>query len=530
MSRPQRHPKTGVFYYRRAIPGDLRKFYSPRPNGKGPWEEKRSLGTKDAGEARVRHAQVAAEIEAKWAGFRAGRVVLTQKQITALAGEAYRELVQRFRDEPNEASFWETLLKVKAGVRSEKRLEQWVGVVVDELLESKGLLIDAESRARLLVAYHGALMQAMARLKRHAEGDYTPDPLASRFPEFEAVRREVPQTATDGVSLRGLLEGWWAEARQAHIKPSTYAGYRTSVEKLIRFVGHDDASRITSEDVVAFKDARLKEINSRNGKPISAKTVKDCDLAGLRSVLKWGVTNKRLSINAAQGITIKLGKPPKLRNKGFTDEEAIALLTAAHYYAPGREHPKLASAKRWVFWVCAYTGARLGEIVQLRREDVRKEGNLWVIQITPSAGTVKTNEARDVPLHPHLVELGFPAFVKASDRGHLFITPHATNGFVGPWRTAKNRLIEMARKIVTDPNVPPTHGWRHRWKTLARAARIDKEMRDYIQGHAAGDVAAGYGGHWLTVLAEEIAKIPAVVIPPKPIHEAAPKAQRRRAV
>jgi hypothetical protein len=106
MACPWKHPKTGVYYYRRAVPGDLRKFYSSRPGSKGPWEEKRSLGTKDAGEARVRHAQVAAEIEAKWAGFRAGRVVLTQKQITALAGEAYRELVQRFRDEPNEASFW----------------------------------------------------------------------------------------------------------------------------------------------------------------------------------------------------------------------------------------------------------------------------------------------------------------------------------------------------------------------------------------------------------------------------------------
>ena len=40
MSRPHKHPKTGVYYFRRAVPADLRTIIGKR-------EELRSLGTKD---------------------------------------------------------------------------------------------------------------------------------------------------------------------------------------------------------------------------------------------------------------------------------------------------------------------------------------------------------------------------------------------------------------------------------------------------------------------------------------------------
>ena len=54
---------------------------------------------------------------------------------------------------------------------------------------------------------------------------------------------------------------------------------------------------------------------------------------------------------------------------------------------------------------------------RVRRRDVRRVGGLWVIHITPDAGTQKANEARGVVLHPQLVELGSPMFVEASAEG-----------------------------------------------------------------------------------------------------------------
>ena len=144
--------------------------------------------------------------------------------------------------------------------------------------------------------------------------------------------------------------------------------------------------------------------------------MKDSDLSGLKTFFGWAVSNRKLPSNPVTGITIKLGKPAKLRGKGFTDAEAKALLSAAVNLKRGSESPGTFAAKRWVPFLAAYTGARVGELAQLRKQDVTREGDHWVILISPEAGTVKTNEARKVVLHPHVVELGFPD-VRAGSAG-----------------------------------------------------------------------------------------------------------------
>ena len=65
------------------------------------------------------------------------------------------------------------------------------------------------------------------------------------------------------------------------------------------------------------------------------------------------------------------------------------------------------ACKRWVPWLCAYTGARPGEMTQLRGADVIERDGVHAIRITPAAGTVKGGTARIVPLHEHLIAQGF---------------------------------------------------------------------------------------------------------------------------
>ena len=93
---------------------------------------------------------------------------------------------------------------------------------------------------------------------------------------------------------------------------------------------------------------------------------------------------------------MKVGKKAKLRSKGFTDKEAIAILTVASAIIMPKRWAPTEAAKRWVPGLCCYSGARVGEMAQLRKQDVRQEDGRWTITITPEAGTVKTNEAHDV--------------------------------------------------------------------------------------------------------------------------------------
>jgi len=101
---------------------------------------------------------------------------------------------------------------------------------------------------------------------------------------------------------------------------------------------------------------------------VSPKTVEDSDLAGLKAVFGWAVSNRLLPSNPAEAIAIKLGKPKRLRSKGFTDAEAQAILKAASELQRGKETLKTFAAKRRVPWLCAYTGSRVGEMAQLRKQ------------------------------------------------------------------------------------------------------------------------------------------------------------------
>lgn len=51
----------------------------------------------------------------------------------------------------------------------------------------------------------------------------------------------------------------------------------------------------------------------------------------------------------------------------------------------------MVQTKRWVPLFCAFIGARVAEITQLRKEDLRQVDGMWVARITPNAGTVKSS-------------------------------------------------------------------------------------------------------------------------------------------
>lgn len=499
-----------------------------------------SLGTRDPAEAKIRQALAIAYLGTVWKALReaAAPVDLTNKQATALAGELYRAWADGEGRERTVAAEWDGERMVPASVTPAEEalffgaaaasldrlaatekpedLERPLGEIIDRLLLAKGIAsVTPEARAALLSTFYMALRDAFAARQRNAGGDYSPDPNAARFPEWQRPTSADPTPAQGSAktSLKDLVEDWWREAQAAQsAKPSTYESYRNTVANFVAFLKHEDASRVRPEDVIAFKDHRLNTINPRTGKPISAKTVKDSDLAGLKTVFGWGVTNLRIATNPATKITLKVGKPAKLRSKSLSDAEAKAILSAAMRLKKGSEQARTFAAKRWIPWLCAYTGARVGEVGQLRKEDVRCEDGVWVVHITPEAGTVKTNDARDVALHSHIVEQGFPAFVAASSPGHLFVKPGKNGNVRGPLKGMANHLREFIRTIVPDQGVAPNHGWRHRFKTVGLEAGIDHRILDAIQGQAARTVSETYGEVTVKTMAAAMAKFPKLAI------------------
>ena len=533
MSRPWKHPLTGVYYFRKVVPDGLRAQVGRR-------EWKQSLGTKDPGEARRKHAVEAMRVSQELDDLRRQIAALSAPPLAELdaatikrIGEAYYVHLLEEDDDQRLAGFrtperlpdtptptFEEYAADGAEFEASARHGYARGEVdafylseVDEVLSWDGfeVRLDPVSPSRKLVAreLQAAAIRAAKSKRERSNGEPVETPA---YPP--PLQKPTPAgSLTAAQPLLTLFADWWKEAKATGLKSSTHDNYRNTINKFIAFLGHDDAAKVTPNDVVRFKDHRLSTINARTGKPTSAKTVKDGDLAALKAVLGWGKANHHLATNAAEGITLKLKKRKRSsRGKGFTDDEAKALLKASDsYQGKPREKHKLYLAKRWIPWLCAYTGARVGEVIQLRKQDVRLEDGHYVVHIDPEAGTVKTDEPRDVVLHPHLIEKGFPDFVASSEDGYLFIDPPPDQDrVVRTLKARRNDMAEFARETVEDPNVQPNHGWRHRFTKVWIAAGLPERTMDYIEGHAPVNVSrkAYNADNTTTVQAMYLAKFP----------------------
>lgn len=488
MPSPMKRSQSSIYQFRRCIPRDVLKdapgMMLAIPVGErlvdkvvGPntVEIVVSLGTRDPREAKTREAEVAAYLDEVWDKLRSGETIrLTKRQAVALSGEVYREWLEIAGDDPGPPQLWEFMAKLNQGAMSGEfgrafmligkdarrrySLEQRFGALADSLVAKHAMMLDEQSRRLLVGEIARAMDQVTRQLARHANSDFRPDPDAERFPPLDPSELKASSTSkkrTSVVTFDGLIESRWREAEAVGSSPRTLSAWKSSFKHLKAFLGHDDAARVTKDDVFAFKDHRIAA-------GASVKTVRDSDLAALKSTFGWAVVNGKLPSNPAEGVTIKLGRQKdQKRPKGFTDTEAQAILARAkkHVASTSRRKVKSDAAIRWVPWLLAFTGARVGEISQLRKEDVLEHAGRWVIRITPDAGRVKTGQTRLVPLHKQVLDDGFVEFVRQSPEGHLFVTPKNPSAPDQAVKGLNNRMRILFREVVSDKDVSPsTHG------------------------------------------------------------------------
>lgn len=330
--------------------------------------------------------------------------------------------------------------------------------------------------------------EALSRVAERDEGDFTGKPSHPMIVNAQPVTDEKPP-----VQLKRLLTDYIASRKVIGKGRGIEKRWTPVFVDLVKFIGHNDARRLTKQNLMDWRDARLKAL--------SAKTVGHVYLASVRTVLKWAVENDKVETNVAEKVRQDVPKKQRSREKGFTDDEAVRILRAARDHVPAvtnnaatMEHPRTTVAKRWSPILCAFTGARIAEITQLRKQDFRKEGETHVMRIRPDAGTVKAGDYRDVPLHPQLIEMGFTDFVDASPDGPLFYPDRAGKNPANAARTVAGRISEWLQGLGVIPEgVAPSHGWRHRFKTVGQEQGISDRTLDAIQGHASKTAGDSYG-------------------------------------
>lgn len=396
---------------------------------------------------------------------------------------------------------------LKVGRPSRSQTNEWI---VQAIKEQRGWKFDERSAAHRNLRRIVARAQLEASRKEEQEITGAPRIIVDQTFAPEEYRLDKEQDRARPrrkVTLSSLFQGYVGERNPA---PATIKAWKRQLDAFIAYLGHDDASLVTTADVVRWKEHLLNGASGERRR-LSAKTVKDTYLSVIKTVYRWGCDNGKVRGNPAERVTVLAPRRMVTREKGLNDEEAKAILAATLSPPPSKLTSERKLARRWVPWICAYTGARVNEITQLRAEDVFKVRGIWVIRITPEAGSTKSHQARTVALHQHLIEQGFPAVV-AGRKGPLFYDPERYRGGSSGNPQAKKvgeYLARWVREIgVDDPVVLPNHGWRHRFKTQARLANMDPEIRDVIQGHSPRTVGEAYGDTFPEVSLREIAKLP----------------------
>jgi integrase len=527
----KRDAKSGSFKDRIRLPEDVRREYQALY---GPaWEEKfRGRAGTPLDKARAEHAAWAAKIKGRIAALRDKRVGnsvdLTQRQADALAGDWYREFTSKHSDNPGSPDgydivrydLWRTAVEAgdpetdEADFDDPEVLSEVATLArADQFLTDRGMALSQAGRTRFLASLVREFLAATAILERRARGDWGPDKHAETLlpsqPLGSPNGASRPAGSKARLSAMQLFEAWRVDRQPAASTVARWRGVFTTL----------NAMREPIQDA----EVAQQWLDSLKTEDRSASTVRGFWLRAARTVYAWAKRKRLIAVNPFEDCVVEVPRKAETRETGkaFTDAEVSTILQAALQI---EARTVWDAARRWVPWLCAYTGARVGELTQLRAKDVDLERK--AILISPDAGSVKNHKARVVPLHAHLVEMGFLDYVNRvrAEQGqdaplfyHKPTQPPLTTNHQTPAVRMRGRLGVWVRSLgINDPEIRPNHAWRHTFKTRAARAKIEQGIRDKIAGHAPRSTAEGYEHVTFEDMAEALKQFPRYAVAAHP--------------
>lgn len=506
MKHGKLHERDGRFTTRVGIPKELRPFIA------GGATELRFPHGSDPRAAKRNHPRVLAdmldqldrarEAKARAEGVTAVKALRARSPMSddQLARDHYRTRLamdDEFRNDPRYASggiddhFVNVLRDAVAGKASDEELQSIIGDAFRRYQHQGN--VDASPGStewrRIARVLASAEYEAVARVAERDEGDFAgrptmpallqdePDPLVTPVLTFTEIIDAEVKRRTAGKNAKGVV-------------PRTIEKFRRECRLFAEHRKSDNAVTVTKAEAVAW----IEHVQT-NGTWSNSTLAKA--LMNIKTVLGWG--RKHHSEVMPEIDPLARVEPPQWEEvpsymRTYTVEEARTILRASL--------TERLSHRRWVPWLCAYSGARISEIASLRPEDFLEVEGKWFYVLTTTGGRRKktVSSIRRVPLHQTIVEQGFLDFVKSSQAGK----PIFSNG-------VQQRMGEWIRDDlgIRREHLAPSHGWRHLFEDLCTVAGVSDDARAYITGRAKGTSRDRYGRSdaALPGLAREISKI-----------------------
>lgn len=498
-----------VYWIRKKVP--LR--YRPLVGKTEIWK---SLGTTDKRTAITRCATASAELEAEWAKLAAAAKTvssnpasefelpaISHRNLHALRGIAHVTARDAFIDEPNVHA--RLRLAAVAATDGDADDEQALDDRVRDFLIKEGVSAAPADVGRFRPLFVRARLDAAADLRRAAQGDYSDNPVLAKLPALQKTELDLIKWF-EFYLANGDIKGG--------VNGATAKRWRPKIKAFCDFVGHRDLARMTADDGYAWIDKLI-------ARKYAKKSIRDVWIASIRATAGFAVERRKLKTNPFSGVKIRGDdKADPSSKKGFTDDQATTILTHTLDTPSHLMSAETRAARRWVPWLCAYSGARVNEITSLLTTDVRAdaETGIWCLYLRREI--TKAKYERVVPLHSHLLEQKFLNYVEQRRRLSLplFYDPARVKRAESAspiWHKVSERIGEWVRDTLLITGVKPSHGWRHRFKSIARDVEMHPEVEAFLIGHGGSDddekvrkIALKYGDPWVRTLSKNIEKYP----------------------
>ena len=543
-----------VYWHRASIPADIKESY-PKT------EETFSLKTRDPYEALVRVRRAAAEVDERFAAHRR-RVVLAQGPAAAELSKAQLARVEEL--------YFAHLLDEDETVRAEGFFEEGERLEVpartfeehaeaSQELEDSARFLHARGKGDLFFraeaeevlswdglgvrlaptspswklaekAVQAATVRAGQAIQARNKGDVVPTP------------EVAPVAVGNEVLASSVRSAWITERSKSRWVPKTKHEHEVWSQHFLDLVGDKPIGDYAKADGRSFKQAlqslppnwskhpQLRGLNMRQAAtratelgltPMSDKNINK--LMNFVSAM-WMWAKKQydeVENNPLTGLKLDISHRDRDERDPFSTEQLKLIFSAPTYTG-------CATAKRWKspgstvlsdsgrYWVpliSLFSGARLGEIVQMRTTDVREEQGIlyFTLHDEEEDQRVKNaNSRRRIPVHHRLLDLGLGELLerrRASKSVRVF--PDLEMGKDGYYSSPFSKHYSRFLTSVGAKTSKTTfHSFRHNFEDACREADVPAEVMNTLQGHSEEGMAKRYGkGHVLKTLDRWLQKV-----------------------
>ena len=367
-----------------------------------------------------------------------------------------------------------------------------------------------------LKAYIVQLQVELERAKGNYDNPYdqvtvdsfgTPGPIAAPLVRSPAAELPTPEAPPVGITLHQAIDGYIDEQMTAGVWLEKTKIESTAVLELLKVhFGDVPLIHLNHQRLLHFRDGVLRKVPAHRDRTPKYRGVKLADLLTLDipesdrmsvdtqnkylrrigGLCGWAVRHEHLSTNPASGLQYKKTKRPDEERSGYSPENLLDMQTAL-VQLPTNCH----AWKYWTPLLAVHSGMRQNEIAQLHLDDIVDKDGVPCFDVNGRGDDkrLKSKAARRlVPMHPHLVDLGFLDYVEELRRqGEKRVWPDLQKTRDGYGKPISRWFSRWRKKWLTPADLKQKkdfHSFRHTFDDRLKQAGVLDVRLPQLMGHS----------------------------------------------